>query len=526
MLKRAPFYVLLFAIHPSLALLSGNIREVEASVIVRPALASLLLALVVFAGFRLLLRDTDKAALATTLLSILFYSYGHLYQLLRSTAGLGAALGRHRYLAPLYLIVLVVGLWLITRRLTSALNWTPALNLAGLVLLAFPIVQIVQFEARLTRGTQAAVDLASSAQALTAKPNAALPDVYYIILDTYARHDVIQRELRLDNTPFLLDLQQMGFVVAQCSRSNYGSTDPSLVSSLNLAYLPEVQSMLIARGADEHDTWVLIKHSIVRDSLAALGYKTVAFDTTYEWTRLTDADYYLGPGRDRLDLQSLGQFEVLYAKSTALLIVMDARQKYFEPRAEVASHPYQGHIRTQQLILEELPHVAALPEPTFTFAHILIPHVPFTFDAEGGLRTDPGFYGGGMAGPVNDEYFRQGYVGEVLFVNRELVRLLTVILAESATPPIIVIQGDHGFWGAGNDSGRLSILNAYYLPDGGNDSIYADISPVNTFRLIFDLYFGTSYGLLEDRNYLDLQSDPVPEASAPCLPDAGSANPP
>jgi hypothetical protein len=93
---------------------------------VRPALASLLLALVVFAGFRLLLRHTSKAALATTLLSILFYSYGHLYQLLRSTPGLGATLGRHRYLAPLYLIVLVVGVWLIARRLTSARNLTPA----------------------------------------------------------------------------------------------------------------------------------------------------------------------------------------------------------------------------------------------------------------------------------------------------------------------------------------------------------------------------------------------------------------
>ncbi len=182
---------------------------------------------------------------ATTLLSILFYSYGHLYQLLRASSVLGVILGRHRYLAPVYLIVLLVGLWLIARRLKSAGSFTPALNVAGLVLLAFPLVQIAQFEARVSRGTQAAISLASSAQPLSARPDAALPDVYYIILDTYARHDIIQRELGLDNTPFLLDLRQMGFVVAECSRSNYGATDPSLVSSLNLAYLPEVQTMLV-----------------------------------------------------------------------------------------------------------------------------------------------------------------------------------------------------------------------------------------------------------------------------------------
>ena len=515
-MKRTPIYVLLFALYPSLALLSENLREVEPSVVLRPVLASVLLVLGAFAALRLLLRDRARAALAATLLSILFFSYGHVYQLLEASPILGISLGRHRYLAPLYLAMLAGGLWLILWRFKVPGSITPALNAAGLVLLAFPLVQIALFEARLSRGTQAAGDLASSAQALSAPADSPLPDIYYIVLDTYARHDIMQRELGFDNTPFLDDLRRLGFMVAECSRSNYGSTDPSLVTSLNLAYLPDIQNMLLAQGVGGNDTWVLIKHSVVRDSLADLGYKTVAFDTTYEWTRLADADYYIGPGRDRLDVQSLGRFEVLYAKSTALLILMDARQRYAEPGAEITSHPYENHIRTQQLILDELPHVAALPEPTFTFAHVLIPHVPYVFDADGGIRTDPGFYGGGMAGPINHEYFREGYVGEVQFVNRRLVQILTSILAESPTPPIIVVQGDHGFWGAGGDSGKLSILNAYYLPDGQNNSIYSDITPVNTFRLVFDLYFGTSYGLLDDLSYLDPAASPILETASAC----------
>ena len=523
-MKRLPIYVLLFSLYPCLALLSENLREVEPSVVLRPTLASVLFVLGAFAASYLLLRDQTKAALATTLLSILFFSYGHVYQLLEASPILGISLGRHRYLAPLYLAVLAGGLWLILWRFKVPGSITPALNVAGLVLLAFPLIQIAQFEARLSRGTQAAGDLASSAQALSAPADSPLPDVYYIVLDTYARHDIMQRELRFDNTPFLDDLRHLGFVVAECSRSNYGSTDPSLVSALNLAYLPEIRNTLLERGVAGDDTSVLIKHSVVRDSLETLGYKTVAFDTTYEWTRLTDADYYLGPGRDRLDVQALGPFEVMYAKSTALLLLMDARQKYLEPSVGISNHPYRGHIEVQLLILDELPRVATLPEPTFTFAHILIPHVPYVFDADGGIRTDPGFYGGGMAGPINHEYFREGYVGEIQFVNRRLVQILTSILAESPTPPIVVIQGDHGFWGAGGDSGKLSILNAYYLPDGRGNSIYSDITPVNTFRLVFDLYFGTSYGLLDDLSYLDPAAGPIPETASACRHETGEGS--
>ena len=48
----------------------------------------------------------------------------------------------------------------------------------------------------------------------------------------------------------------------------------------------------------------------------------------------------------------------------------------------------------------------------------------------------------------------------------------------------------------------LPILNAYFLPNGGEKYLYPDITPVNSFRLILDLYFGTDLGLLEDRSYL------------------------
>ncbi len=92
-------------------------------------------------------------------------------------------------------------------------------------------------------------------------------------------------------------------------------------------------------------------------------------------------------------------------------------------------------------------------------------------------------------------------------------RSWTKSLEKSTTPPIIIIQGDHGFWTGTN----LPILNAYYLPGDAADALYPTISPVNSFRLIFDHYFGTDLGLLEDASYLvkDIEQ-PVEEQLEGC----------
>ena len=47
---------------------------------------------------------------------------------------------------------------------------------------------------------------------------------------------------------------------------------------------------------------------------------------------------------------------------------------------------------------------------------------------------------------------------------------------------------------------RVAILNAYLLP-GGEESLYPSISPVNSFRVILNEYFGHGLPLLPDKSY-------------------------
>jgi hypothetical protein len=88
------------------------------------------------------------------------------------------------------------------------------------------------------------------------------------------------------------------------------------------------------------------------------------------------------------------------------------------------------------------------------------------------------------------------------YIASRLPQIVSDIISRSKNPPVIIIQGDHGFKAWDNPKDRLSILNAYYLP--GTDSnklLYQSITPVNTFRVVLDTYFGGKFGLLQDRNY-------------------------
>jgi hypothetical protein len=85
------------------------------------------------------------------------------------------------------------------------------------------------------------------------------------------------------------------------------------------------------------------------------------------------------------------------------------------------------------------------------------------------------------------------------------------ILARSPRPPVIILQGDHGpasfsSWDdatPGQLVDRMAILNACLIPsDSTGPAWYDSISPVNTFRLIFDRVFGQSLPLLPDRSWL------------------------
>src|SRR5262249_55628409 len=151
--------------------------------------------------------------------------------------------------------------------------------------------------------------------------------------------------------------------------------------------------------------------------------------------------------------------------------------------------------------------------PNFVFAHILSPHPPFIFAADGtpapiSKATRRVMLANDIGGTseADREIVARAYREQVQFVTPRVPQAIATILARSSTPPIIVLQSDHGSdmlldWSRPSPMGaweRTAILNAYYVPPGIRAKLYPRISPVNTFRVLFGYYFTGRYDLLPD----------------------------
>jgi hypothetical protein len=97
-----------------------------------------------------------------------------------------------------------------------------------------------------------------------------------------------------------------------------------------------------------------------------------------------------------------------------------------------------------------------------------------------------------------------------------MLEILHEIIKNSQTPPIIIVMGDHGYV---LEERRYNNLMAFHFPDGGNASLYPTITPINTFRLISNLYFGTNLELRNDVSNLSDVGHPYLQKRAPMFPE-------
>lgn len=509
MKKQPVLHPLLFAAYPMLALLAHNITEVPLKEGVRPLLLSLALAALVLLLLRALLKGWHKAGLLASLITLWFFSYAHIYRLVKtSPIPVLAAVGRHRYLAPASVLLVALAAWWIARQRREITSWTRALNAAGAIAVLLPVATIVGFSLHSAGSIQPSMRVAGK---LTRPENP--PDIYYIILDSYGREDILEDVFDYDNQPFLQGLEQRGFFVASQSHANYGRTALSLASSLNMDFIQNLIQDLDPESSQQQILAELIKQSTIRLTLEDLGYDIVAFSTGYQPTELKDADTYItGGALDQiLGLNAFSDFEGMLIDNSAGLILLDGATALPLIFPEL-QYPYEMH---RAWILNIFDHLAEMPArsgPKFVFAHIIAPHSPFVFQKDGSpVERAPGFtfgftFGGGDS--LKGQAYIQAYRDQLHYINTKLLETVDAILERSDTPPIIVLQADHGPIPEGAARSyieqRMTIFNAYYLPGAGSRLLYPQVTPVNTFRIIFNAYYGGDLDLLEDRVFFSV----------------------
>jgi hypothetical protein len=480
-LQMIPFHPLFFAAYPVLALVGININEVEPTVLWRPLLLLLLSTIVLLALLRLFSRDWHPAALLLSILIVLFFTYGHVYAYLKKIEFAGVILGRHRQLLPLWAGMAALATWWVMHRVRNARTLTPVLNAVSIFLLIYPSFQTISYVVQREQTEKAALEVAQAKG--TTLPLGYSPDIYYIILDAYGRADVLQEMFGYDNTLFLKSLEARGFYVAECSQSNYAQTMLSLTSSLNFDYLDSLTSSLTPDEDTRAPLRALGQQNNARRFLASQGYNIVSFATNFPVSEWKDANYFLNPPP-----QGMNDFEIMLAQTTAWRAPMDMVD---EPPERASAEWYR---RRTLFALEQLETtVLEIASPKFVFAHLVIPHHPFVFGPNGEELNSI------EAGVPDFDEYKAKYPDQVTYINQRISAVVDLILRNSPKSPIIVIQGDHGPAPFDVIERRTKNLNAYYFPDNF-EGLYPTITPVNTFRLIFNKYFGQKYPILEDRS--------------------------
>ena len=477
-----PFHILFAAMYPGLALLAFNLTEVTPQVVVRPLWVSAAMGLAALALAWIVTRDWRRAGLIATLFIVLFFSYGHIYHALEEVQLGGVFLFRHRTMLVVWAALAVGGGWVFWKKALPLAGITSTLNLVTVFLVAMPLVQVAVPTVR--DAVEAARTRPETASPREVQGDA--PDVYYIVLDAHGRADILQQHTGYDSSAFLNSLKEMGFYVAECSQTNYSLTLLSLSSSLNYSHLEDLTNE--AGGVDFQSA---IANSSIRRFLEKRGYQTVGFATGFRMTEIKNVDHYFEPASPKG-----GEFEAQLLDTTLWSAFVDIG---LAPAFDVSAENYRDRTLLTLDTLRDLPDLAG---PQFVFAHIVSPHPPYIFDAQGNFH-DVAFKEQDELAPLD---MAPLYRAQVEFIDAQILEVVRVILEKSDVPPIIIIQGDHGPL-VKDRFIRAPILNAYYLPNGQN-GLYPSISPVNSFRVVLNEYFGADLPLLDDVNYNSPHEEP------------------
>ncbi len=511
------FYPILLALYPVLAALGLNIHEIYLKVALKPLLFFVLGGVALFTLGYLVSKSWDKAALFSSWTLVLFFSYGWGFKLFEK---LNLPNGSNSYLPTLifWALLWAIGLYFLNKikqhdKLRTVLNWF------SIFLLIIPVFQITSYQLSVMRAKSASpIDSTLSENQLIMPKSP--PDVYVIVLDSHPRSDALKKNFGVDNQEFIRQLEEIGFYVPNCSRSNYAYTELSLSSMFNMNYLEVIAPEVVAEGKSTVPLFNYLKNSEVRRNFESLGYKTYSL-ASYPPIAWEDADVFIDPqtsAYEEFSITQLSAFERMVYSSTLLKVFLD-KPTHDQSTADVPpNYPYADHLRTHNFILKKLVEIAAERGPKFVYVHLTSPHAPFVFEPDGTVIKDPPVLP--WQSYLSWADYRYYFGMQVEYIDNTIVPIIKKVISQSDTVPVILLISDHGL---ALDEEQMANLSAYLVPEGVKIALRPDVSLVNSFRVIFNQLYAGDYDILEDQSFYSIHAEPFnykayPESFPDCMP--------
>lgn len=483
---------LFFGLFPLLAFYNENIEKILFYRLYVPIGLSLGFVVGLWLFFQGSFRARNKSSLLVTFLVFMFFSYGHIFNIIwwiffRETENESNLISY-----PVWLLFILLISFLIYRTKKNLENITKVLFIIGITLLAVSFFQIASHKIQFMI-FQNSLDFFRSEPVLRQDKNSLSsenPDIYYIILDGYADTQVLKELYGYDNTEFLNHLRSKNFKVVSNTFSNYSLTFLSLGSSLNMKYINYVSDVV---GSDSTSRVIMsevIKNNQVLQQLKARGYKTVHFSSGWGATNRNQfADQNIYCARNN-------EFTTVLFLTTML-------------------RPFENMFLSQSIrerVLCTFSRLATIKDetngPLFVFAHIVSPHPPYVFGAQGEAVEYPSV-------PEKESWHnKDGYLNQLKFITRQTEELVNKLTSDKENRPVIIIQSDHGSastpgmeeYNPDLINERMRPLIAYNFP--GKEVKADKLTPVNIFRILFNEYFGEKYNLLDNEMYFSTYGKP------------------
>lgn len=448
--RRAWFVAYPAAFAATYVLLAFTATPNPPSALWRPLVVSVVLAVALMVGLRLILGRSDRAALAASVLVL-------------------AALATW---VPL-LVVVGGGLWVaamawLARRRRHGVAWSEARvsRLAGTF--AWALATVATVSALLP----SVAFLPQAAAAPSTQTTEARSDVVLLLLDGYPRGDSLREQFDVDPQPFHDALARRGFVVAADSRSNYTSTWMTIASMVHGRYVEEIDGLEEDPSSQAEQYRRLmrgISEGEVLSDLRRAGYEIVSVPSPYESASITTADRVVPP-------PELTSFEL------SLLQHSFAGRVLLEAFPELAFEQHRDRVRSS-LDIAVAEAAAARSRPVMVFAHLLAPHSPLAFVDD---RPAPTCFPGCSLYVMGPEGDWSGYPEHLDAVNRLVLDAIDRVRAADPTTTIILMS-DHGTVRLGRHDGPNAFRSffAASVPDGGV-SFPPDVTPIDVLRLVAD----------------------------------------
>ena len=480
-----PVHPVLLAAYPVLFLYGQNLGELEPSDLLGPLAAIVLVALAALIIGGYLVGEGRRAALVVSAVAATLLLYGHVADIL-GPLGVRAAFLQAGWIG-LVGVTVVTAVKAGSDRLATL---TRGLNVVSAVLVILALVSIVPAEiARANQRVAPAAPIGGTAG--TGR------DIWYLVFDRYGSARSLDLLYGIDDRPFLDRLRARGFEIATDSHANYVKTALSLAATLNVDYLDDLAAAQDPASQDHGPIYRHLSDHAVGHFLRARGYRYVHLGSTYDPTETS----VLADLNPRID----GPPDFVDALFDTSALPAIARRLHI--RTSVSAR--ERHHQIGRFQLDTLDELVDEPGPKFVFAHLLLPHPPYTFARDGRFLTDREDEG---------RTDGQGYAEQLVYLQARIEGLLERLLARpEAERPIIVLQADEGpypldyarnasayDWATATTEDleiKFGIFNAMYLPGGEAPPVSAGLSSVNTFRLIFGAYFGADLPLLPDRSF-------------------------